>query len=227
MRADGVVVPSPGFDQDLRLLQRVEDLAVEQLVAELGVEALDVAVLPGGAGLDVGGLRADGGDPVPQGPGQELRAVVRADVRRRAAREHELRQGLDDGGRVQLAVDPDRQRLASELVDDGQHPELAPVVRPVLDEVVGPDVVRPLRPQPDAGSVIEPKPALLRLFPWHLQPLAPPDPLDPLLVHGPARLVQERRDPAVAVAAVGRRQLDDVRRQLRLVVCRHRHPTLR
>src|SRR3954467_4662591 len=41
-----------------RTLTRIEDLAVEQLVAQPGVEALDVAVLPGAAGLDVGRLGA-------------------------------------------------------------------------------------------------------------------------------------------------------------------------
>src|SRR3712207_5599954 len=35
MRPDGVVVPAPGLDQDLRLLQAVEDLPIQQLVPEL------------------------------------------------------------------------------------------------------------------------------------------------------------------------------------------------
>jgi hypothetical protein len=34
------------------LAQSVENLAVEQLIAKAGVEALDVAVLPGAAPLD-------------------------------------------------------------------------------------------------------------------------------------------------------------------------------
>jgi hypothetical protein len=38
------------------LPQSVEDLAIEQLIAKAGGEALDVAVLPGAAPLDVGGL---------------------------------------------------------------------------------------------------------------------------------------------------------------------------
>ena len=42
MRADGVVVPSPGFDQDTGFGQRVEDLAVEQFVAHRAVEGLRV-----------------------------------------------------------------------------------------------------------------------------------------------------------------------------------------
>jgi hypothetical protein len=41
-----VVVASPALDDDLGLAQTVESLAVEQLIAKAGVEALDVAVLP-------------------------------------------------------------------------------------------------------------------------------------------------------------------------------------
>jgi hypothetical protein len=46
MRPDRVVVASPFFDNDPSLLQGVEDLAIEQLVAELRIEALAIAVLP-------------------------------------------------------------------------------------------------------------------------------------------------------------------------------------
>jgi hypothetical protein len=46
VRPHGFVIEPPRLDEDLRLPQGIEDLAVEQLVAELGVEALDVAVLP-------------------------------------------------------------------------------------------------------------------------------------------------------------------------------------
>ena len=58
MWAKGVVVATPALDDDLGLLERVEDFAIEELVAELRVEALDVAVLPRAARGDVGGLRA-------------------------------------------------------------------------------------------------------------------------------------------------------------------------
>ena len=44
--SDCVVVVPPAFDQDLRFTQRVEDLAVEQLIAESGIEALTIAVFP-------------------------------------------------------------------------------------------------------------------------------------------------------------------------------------
>jgi hypothetical protein len=46
VRALGVVVVALDLDDDLRLGEGIEDLTVEQFVAELGVEALTVAVLP-------------------------------------------------------------------------------------------------------------------------------------------------------------------------------------
>src|SRR3712207_7107511 len=72
-----IQVPAPLLDQDLRLAERVEHLGPQQLVAQLAVEALDVAVTghgdPGarvsrhsgvavyGATVDVGG-RLEGPD---------------------------------------------------------------------------------------------------------------------------------------------------------------------
>jgi hypothetical protein len=47
VRPQAAVEPSPVGNEDLRLLERVEELTVEQLITELGVERLDVAVLPG------------------------------------------------------------------------------------------------------------------------------------------------------------------------------------
>ena len=43
---DGVVLDAPAFGQYAQLFHRVEDLAIEELVTEFGVEALAVAVLP-------------------------------------------------------------------------------------------------------------------------------------------------------------------------------------
>jgi len=60
----------------LGLLERVEDLAVQKFVPELPVEAFAVAVLPRTGLLDERSLGTDGGDPVPNGLGDELRALV-------------------------------------------------------------------------------------------------------------------------------------------------------
>jgi hypothetical protein len=73
-------VASPTLDDDLGRAQSVENFAVEQLIAKAGIEALDVAVLPGAAPLDVGGLGAYSRDPFLHRLGDELRSVVGPDV---------------------------------------------------------------------------------------------------------------------------------------------------
>ena len=67
-----------------------------------------------------------------------------------SAHYEQVRQGVDHIGRIQLAIDPDRKRLLRELVDDVQGAENPPVMCPILDEIIGPDVVGAFRPQPDA-----------------------------------------------------------------------------
>lgn len=76
MRADGVVVPAPGLDQDLGLGQRVEDLAVQKLVTQRAVERFTVAVLPWAARRDVERLHPDPAQPVLHRLCNELRAIV-------------------------------------------------------------------------------------------------------------------------------------------------------
>ena len=105
-----------------------------------------------------------------------------------------------------------------ELVDDVEHANPVSVVGAVLDEVVGPDVIAVLGPEPDTGAVVEPEATPLGLPGRNLQPLASPDPLDPLVVHEPARIPQQGRDLAVAIATILARKLDDVGRELFLVV---------
>ena len=63
-------------------------------------------------------------------------------------------------------------------------------------------MVRPARPQTDAGPVVEPQSAFLGLLYRHLQPLPSPDAFDPLVVHVPTLSAEQRRDPAIAVAAI-------------------------
>ena len=82
----------------------------------------------------------------------------------------------------------------------------------ILDEVIGPDMVGIFRSQPDARTVVQPEPASLRLPGRHLETLLTPDPLDALQVDQPARLLQQRRDPAVSIAAIPGGELNDVGR---------------
>ena len=80
MRPHLVVVPTPTLYHHLCLPQRVEDLAVQQLVTQPRIETLDIAVLPRTARRNVGRLGAECGDLFLHGLGDEFRAIVRADV---------------------------------------------------------------------------------------------------------------------------------------------------
>ena len=211
-------MPPPALDHDLRLSERVEDLAIEQFITQAGVEALDKAVLPWAAWFDVGGPGANGCDPVLHSFGDELGSVVGADVPRNAAQDEEVGQQVDDVDRSEPARHADGQALMGELVDDVEHADLAPVVSAVLDKVVGPDVITVLGPEPDTGAVVQPEAPALRLPGWNLQPLASPDPLDPLVVDEPAGSAQQLGDLAIAITAILPGQLDNVGSQPLFIV---------
>ena len=91
MGPDRIVMAPPAFDDDLSFVEGVEDLAIEQLIAQARVEALDVAVLPRTAPLDVGSLGADSGDPSLDGLGDELRSIIRPDMPGDAPQDEEVR----------------------------------------------------------------------------------------------------------------------------------------
>jgi hypothetical protein len=97
-----------------------------------------------------------------------------------------------------------------ELVDHVEHAVSPPVMGAILDEVVGPDVVLVLRPQTQARTIRQPQTTPFGLLVGDLQPLTPPDPLDPLVIDAPARIPQQSRDLAVAIPAILARQLDDI-----------------
>lgn len=74
---------------------------------------------------------------------------------------------------------------------DGTRPELAAIIGLRLHEVVGPDMIAPLRSQSDAGAVVEPEPAPRPLFARYFEPLTAPDPLHPVTAHVPPGIVQQ------------------------------------
>jgi len=98
VRALGVVMLAPLLDDELSFLERVEDLPVEQFIAEASIEALDVSVLPGWSWLDIGRPGGDGLDPLADRFGNELRAGVGSDVGRRVALDEQVGERIDHIG---------------------------------------------------------------------------------------------------------------------------------
>jgi hypothetical protein len=81
--------------------------------------------------------------------------------------------------------------------------------------------------KPNAGAVAQPEPTALGLPCRDLQPLASPDPLDPLVVDQPAGPAQQLGDLAIAIAAILPGQLDEIGGQPLLVVTALRGLALR
>jgi hypothetical protein len=95
MRSLGVVMAPPILDQYLGFFQRIEDLPIEQLITQLAIEALDIAILPGAALLDEQRTNVEVREPVTYLLSGEFCAVVEADVGvqpLRASRAEEERQ---------------------------------------------------------------------------------------------------------------------------------------
>ena len=120
-------------------------------------------------------------------------------MRRRLTRDEQLGEGRPHVIAPERARDRRRQALPARLVDDRQDPVFAAIVGSPLDEVVGPCMAGILGPKPDARPVVQPEPAALRLPLRQLQPFAAPNTLDPLAVHMPPRIAQQRRHPAIAI----------------------------
>lgn len=74
------------------------------------------------------------------------------------------------------------------------------------------------RAKPDAGVLVAPEPPAPGLLVRNLQPLASPDPLDPLAIHNPAGSMQHRRDATITVTAILSGERDDVGGQRRFIV---------
>jgi len=77
-----MMTPLP--DDDLRFSQAVEDFAIQQLVTQLAIEGLTVAVLPRTAGLDVERFGSDLSQPMAYDlvPESDLQFVVVRDLQR-------------------------------------------------------------------------------------------------------------------------------------------------
>jgi len=133
-----VVVDAPVLEEHLSLEQTVEELTVQELVAQSAVERLDPGVLPWRSRVDEDGVDAGEPAPVDHGIGNELGSVVEAQVGRRSSLGHQLLQAAHDGVCPDGALGLDGQALTGTLVDDVQHLDGPPVGGLVELEVEGP-----------------------------------------------------------------------------------------
>lgn len=69
---------------------------------------------------------------------------------RYAAQDEQIREHVDHVVGIQRPAYPDRKHLAGKFIDNVEYPGFAVVVCAVLDKIISPNMVGPLRPQPNA-----------------------------------------------------------------------------
>jgi hypothetical protein len=181
-------------------------MLVQTLVTEPPVERFDVGVLVWLAGLDQSQRDSLAMRPRQHGFAGELRAVVGADDGRCAA----LRTDTVQDAREMVAADRmfrhDGHDLVRRVIHDHRALDRTPRGRPVKHEVHRPDLVRLTRshqrlPVRHRDLLAAPAP--------NMQLLEPIQPLNPLVVHALAGLLELQVDHPDAVASMPLRQGDD------------------
>ena len=200
-----VVVAAVILGQDAGFGDAEHEFPVKALIAQAAVEAFDVPVLPGAAWFDIERLDPAPGQPVAQDAGDELRAVVAADVLGRTPFGHQSFHHFDQIVGRELARHMQREAFPTVLVEEGQDAQPPAVVGAIGHEVPAPNVVEPLGPRRDrarglASSATSRQPSL------HPQPALAPQTLYQLLAHLPALGPQQPRELAVAQARMLARQ---------------------
>ncbi len=80
MWPDTIVLPEPGIDDSLRLIERSKPLGIQDFTAQRSIEAFIVSILPRATRIDAQRLDADLGQPVLQVTCDELGTIVRPDM---------------------------------------------------------------------------------------------------------------------------------------------------
>src|SRR5574343_434880 len=201
-----VVVGPPACDLVARLFQALEPVLVQALVAELAVEALDIGVLRGLAGLVEDVAHSLGLRPSHEGPAGELRALVGSDGLRIAPEPGDLVQHAHDVLATNAVIDGDVHALVAEVVGHGQALDAPPAGQAVADEVHAPHLV-------DGPALVQRHPfelqALLAAALAHRQVRQLVEPVHALVVDLRACGPQQIADAPVAEAPPFVRQLDD------------------
>ena len=154
MQTGRVVVPPPAFCQDLRLLERMTPLAGEKLFLHLPIERFGIGSLPRGPWLDIERCHLKRVQPLSELARDELRPIIRPNMRRDPATQKQIRQDQQHVWRADPAGYHRDQTLACLRVENLENSKGPAVVRPIRHEVIRPDVIAICGPQPKARPIV-------------------------------------------------------------------------
>jgi len=140
MRPNLIELHAPGRDHHPRLAQRIKQLASKALSAELVMEALDVAVLPRAARIDVEGFDTRFSQPRLKGLSYEFGTVITAYVAGGTMELDEFPHHLQHLARTNVAGHMQGVNLTGVFIYHAQHAVRTSLDRGVMNEVPGPDM---------------------------------------------------------------------------------------
>src|SRR5450755_3317389 len=142
--------------------------------------------------------------PLQNGFGHELWAIVGSHVLRAARNADQLAQHLDDSAGADAAGHVDRQALMRKLINDRQTLQLLPVGAGIEDEIVRPYLAHGgWRQWPRTRTSYTPPCPLFR----HLQLVQPPEPMGPIGAHPMSASLHKDLDAPISVPRVLSREL--------------------
>ena len=172
------------------------------------MEAFDLAVFPWGTGRDVEGLDSLIREPILDGIGDELRAIITPDVFGCSVALDGRLHHRDDIHGSDAPCGMGCQALPRILIDQGQDPEAAAVLSLIFYEVPAPDMPSPFGLQALRCGDSHSAGSLLTLA--DLGTLFPSYPGHTLGIDLKAIPPKERRDPPITIRGMSQAHLDQL-----------------
>lgn len=142
MRPDRIVLYAPLLQDDSRLLKRVEDFTIQQLIPQLTFETLDVTVFPGATRFDEQRLNTQFRQPGSDDAIGKFAVVVRTYMDWHPTRTEQPGQTRLHVLCFQAAANMDGKAFTGVFVDDVQGAVSPSVMRPIGNKVIAPHMAR-------------------------------------------------------------------------------------
>ncbi len=214
-----VVIESPAVDHPASFLRTQEDFPIQEFVAKRTVEGLNVTVFPRTPLGHKQGFHFGLFKPTADGLGDELRAIVAANVLWCTSHRKQVLQDADHVVGSERASHFDRQAFAGVFVYHSQQPDLTTVFGPIGQEIVRPDMVLVFGPVTHAAILAATgETSFAMLFSRDLHVLSLPKTVDSLLVYVPVACNKQTMNTLGPEAWTLPGQSSHLTKQLRFII---------
>jgi hypothetical protein len=177
-----------------------KQFSVQQLISELAVKRLNVAILPGGARPDKQGLNTAVGEPLLDCFARKFRTVITSNKGRFTSYCKQIPEQFNHIWAFDLSIDIDSQTLSGKFIDHHQQFHQPTVFQPFREKVITPYVVVILGPFTIAGVLTAAYMKLLTLFLAYFKAFLAPKPINSFEVYKPALFSKLYCYSAIAVS---------------------------